>query len=115
MLRKTTLAIVPLLAIALALSSDTSTASADGFAIQVGRFGISTYNHRGHNHRYNSFRTPVYRNYGPSYGSYYRGGYHGYARPHLDWHGPSLVPHGNHYDYVPGHWDVHYGRHHGHH
>ena len=26
---------------------------------------------------------------------------------HLDYHGPSLVPHRGHFDYVPGHYDVH--------
>jgi hypothetical protein len=26
---------------------------------------------------------------------------------HYDYHRPSLVPHGNHYDYVPGHYDYH--------
>ena len=38
-----------------------------------------------------------------------------YGRPHLDWHDTThwdyhpgyVVPHGNHYDYVPGHYHLH--------
>ncbi|WP_146523432.1 hypothetical protein [Stieleria varia] len=56
-------------------------------------------------YRYNSYSLPVY----PSYRSHWNG-YHP-RRPHLDYHGPSLVPHGNHYDYVPGHYDLHHGNH----
>ena len=26
---------------------------------------------------------------------------------HFDYHGPSLVPHGDHLDYTPGHYDLH--------
>lgn len=26
---------------------------------------------------------------------------------HLDYHGPSLVPHGSHFHFQPGHYDVH--------
>lgn len=36
-------------------------------------------------------------------------------RGHYDWHPTSLVPHGNHYDIQPGHWDYHRGGHYGHH
>ncbi len=54
----------------------------------------------------------------PSYGSLYSGGY-GHASgfhpvapvwhdtSHLDYHGPSLQRHRNHFHLVPGHYDVH--------
>jgi hypothetical protein len=54
------------------------------------------------------------QNYGNAvYNSGYGGnhGYGGYSTwhdtSHLDYHAPSLVPHRGHYDYVPGHYDVH--------
>ena len=55
------------------------------------------------------FGSPVFTPYNYSARSY------GYSAPrqvfhdttHLDYHGPSLVPHGNHYDVIPGHYDVH--------
>ena len=63
------------------------------------------------------------RSYG-GYGGYNRGvslsvygspysGYNTYRRPvfhdtsHLDYYGPRLIRHGNHYDYVPGHYHLH--------
>ena len=51
------------------------------------------------------------------YSSYPSYGYSSFSsrssrRGHYDWHGPSLYPHGNHFHYVPGHWDYHRGRHH---
>ncbi len=115
MFRRLTWTTVPLLAIAMAMTTDTSTAKADGFAIQVGRFGFSSYGNgygRYGGHDYRNFRSPSYRNYYPSDRSYHRGYFNHRRHPHLDWHGPSLVPHGNHLDYVPGHYDVHYGGHH---
>ncbi|MEQ9407299.1 MAG: hypothetical protein RIK87_06210 [Fuerstiella sp.] len=53
---------------------------------------------------YSSFPSYGYRSYGRSI----RG------RGHYDYHPPSIYPHRNHYHYVPGHWDYHRGRHHGH-
>lgn len=63
--------------------------------------------------------------------SWHRSYYHHPRRGHYDWHDtshydyvpPRVVPHGNHYHYVPGsyiwhqdgHWDYHRGGHHGHH
>ncbi|MEJ7591324.1 MAG: hypothetical protein WKF77_07230 [Planctomycetaceae bacterium] len=75
---------------------------------------------------YSSPRLSVSVGYG-NYGGYPRhsgysgyngysgyGGHHGFGghstwhdTSHLDYHSPSLVPHGNHLDYVPGHYDVH--------
>jgi hypothetical protein len=109
---------VPVLAAAMLLVSDTSEANAQGFSLQIGRFGISNYGggygyNRGFGgyNSYQSFR-PSYHYGTPVYRSHYRS-YHP-ARPHYDYHPPSLVPHGNHFDYVPGHYDFHYGGHHGH-
>lgn len=49
---------------------------------------------------------PAYRNYGYGYGRGFR------QRGHYDYYPPALVPHGNHYDYIPGHYHWHRGRHH---
>lgn len=75
-----------------------------------------------------------YGNYGgyplQSFGNSGYGGYSGHGgypvygghrtwhdTSHLDYHTPSLVPHRGHFDYVPGHYDVHrtgHWDHHGH-
>lgn len=47
-------------------------------------------------------RYPAYRGYG--YGGLRQ-------RGHYDYHPPRVVPHGNHYDYIPGHYHWHRGRH----
>ncbi len=41
----------------------------------------------------------------PVYGGYHPHIWHDTS--HYDYHAPSLVPHGNHYDYVPGHYHQH--------
>ena len=50
-------------------------------------------------------------NHGVGYGGYRAHGGHVHQTwhdtTHLDYHGPSLVPHRGHFDYVPGHYDVH--------
>lgn len=109
---------IPVLAVAMLLISDTSEAKSQGFSLQVGRFGVSNfggYSNRGFggynsNRSYRSnyhYGTPVYRsNYRSSYRSYRP------VTPHYDYHAPTVVPHGNHLDYVPGHYDLHYGGHH---
>ncbi|WP_153559254.1 hypothetical protein [Roseimaritima sediminicola] len=99
---------LPVLAVAL-MSVDTSQAKADGFRFHIGVGGYGHHHHHHHNHGISTFR---YRVYNPGYHSYYRG--HHYARPHLDYHPPSLVPHRGHYHYMPGHFDLHYGPHYGH-
>ena len=57
-----------------------------------------------------------YSNYGSGYSGYgYQSVpvYQGHSQrvwhdtSHLDYHGPSLIRHRGHYDYVPGHYDVH--------
>lgn len=55
-----------------------------------------------------SVRHSGYNGYS-GYGGHHRVGGHRtwHDTSHLDYHGPSLVPHGNHLDYVPGHYDVH--------
>ncbi len=49
----------------------------------------------------------------PSYGGHGHSSWHDTS--HLDYHGPSLVPHRGHFDYVPGHYDVHRTGHWDHH
>lgn len=64
------------------------------------------------------------RSYGSRSGSGYGYGYgatgygrgrsvspSGYGAGHLDYHPTQAVPHGNHYDVIPGHTDVHRGGH----
>ncbi len=52
-----------------------------------------------------------FNNYGGGFG-YGNNCYGGFGGGHYDYHGPSLVPHGNHLDAIPGHYDYHYGGHH---
>ena len=113
MLRLTKWIGISALAVGLLAFADAPRAQAgDGFSLRLGRFGIST----GRYGNYGYHAAPRYRNYyrgyTPRYRSYYGHGHHG--TPHYDYHGPSLVPHNGHLDYVPGHYDFHRG-HHGHH
>ena len=115
----------------------TSDASAQHYGCNsgyVGGYGGGGYNGYGHGGGYSSRRLSVsvgYGNYGgypsqnfgnPSFNSGYTGhrmyqaygGYPSYGThrtwhdtSHLDYHAPSLVPHRGHFDYVPGHYDVH--------
>ena len=75
-----------------------------------GYYGASPYGYRG----YGGYRGG-YRSHSPAIPHYHSNGrfhYGGHSRGHYDYHPPSLVPHGNHFDYVPGHYDYHRGRHH---
>ena len=45
-----------------------------------------------------------FNNY-PVYGGHSHRTWHDTS--HLDYHAPSVVPHSGHYDYVPGHYDLH--------
>ncbi|QDS87713.1 hypothetical protein EC9_18920 [Rosistilla ulvae] len=105
---------IPCLCFAVVAVGDMPQAQAGGFSIQ---FGTPSYGYGGYSRSYRP-------SYGYGYGSpvrvynqhrSYHSGYGGHHphRTHYDYHGPSLVPHGNHYDYVPGHYDLHRG-HHGH-
>jgi hypothetical protein len=114
---------VPVLAVALLTGLDAPKAEAgNGFSLQIGRFGISTGNYgygssfnRGYNQRslgHNSYYGA--RSYGAGrYGvgnhgaQNYRHGRSYHDTTHLDYHPPQLIPHGNHYDVQPGHYDVH--------
>ena len=57
--------------------------------------------------------------YGPSYRSLYGhrvvSPYQTHYTPgHYHYHPRQIIPHGNHYDVVPGHYDYYQGGHHGH-
>lgn len=117
------LAGLPVLAIALTfVTSSGAEADAGGFSISIGNYGYRGYG--GHHSLRPSYGPSIYygRSFRPSYNysrTYYHsghhaghhGGYHHPRRPHYDYHAPTLVPHGNHYDYVPGHWDFHHRGH----
>lgn len=96
------------------LGFDSSTAQASnryrGFGIHLGgrnlHLDIGNPHGRHGYHRYRSWhRGPVH--------------YDWHDTSHWDYHPPSLVPHGNHYDFVPGHYDYHrtghWDRHRGYH
>ena len=115
-------------AVALCFVAGADQAEARGFHIQAGGVQVVV----GNPHGYGYGRHVVgyggygHRGYGHVQRSYYGGGYggwhghgHGHSRwhdtSHYDYHGPSLVPHGNHYDYVPGHYHFHREGHWDHH
>ncbi|KAA5544637.1 hypothetical protein FYK55_10025 [Roseiconus nitratireducens] len=98
---------IPLFAFALVFVTGDRNANAGGFSLRIGGFGNPYYS-RGFSIG-NNYYPRTYRSY--RYGGAYRHSY----RPHYDYHPPSVYRHGNHYDYVPGHYDFHQGGHHGHH
>jgi hypothetical protein len=91
-------------ALTLGLSS-VGTTSAEAGGRWYGRFGGHQVQHNSHwgGHAHRSHYAPSYSpwSYGPRW----------HDTSHLDYHGPSLQPHGNHFDYVPGHYDVHHSGH----
>ncbi|WP_182866439.1 hypothetical protein [Stieleria mannarensis] len=110
---------VPALAFGLLLMPGGNEAEAGGFSIRIGNYGYGYGNYGAYRSLRPSYGPSIYygRSFRPTY-NYHRS-YRGYhpSRPHYDYHPPSLVPHGNHFDYVPGHYDFHYRGHgrHGHH
>ena len=72
-------------------------------------YGNPGYNDGYHNHGgsgYSGQRSSGYRGY--SNGGYSNGGR---GVSHYDYHPTTVVPHGNHYDVQPGHYDLHRGGH----
>ena len=111
------LAGIPVLAVGLALMTGGAEADAGGFSISIGNYGYRGYG--GYHSLRPSYGPSIYYgrsfrptyNYSRSYGhSRYRGLGHPRA-PHYDYHAPTLIPHGNHFDYIPGHWDYHHRGH----
>jgi hypothetical protein len=94
----------------------TSTAEAQGIHYRSRGVHIDV----GNPHGYGYHRG--YRSYGyaPSYhhggwGAYYHSGFR--SRGHYDYYPPRVIPHGDHYDVIPGHYRYHRGGHgygHGH-
>ena len=82
-----------------------STQAGHGCSVSGGSYGISSYGGHGYQSHYSGGHTPYVSHYGGNHGGHWGGSYH--DTTHLDYHAPSLVPHGNHYDYRPGHYDVH--------
>lgn len=73
------------------------------------RGGYGHHNHGHHNHggyRYNSGYRQSFSPRVQIYGNWNRGPiYHDTS--HYDYHPPTVVPHGNHYHVIPGHYDYH--------
>jgi hypothetical protein len=102
-----TLALSLFAATTLAFAGSASASAADYF-----RFGGS-YGARGPQHRgYGYGGSGIYNHHVPSYsqfgyGSHY--GHHGsyHDTTHWDWHPTTIRRHGNHFDVMPGHYDLH--------
>ncbi len=110
-------------AVALCFVAGADQAQARGFHIRAGGVHVDIGNPHGH---WGGRHVVGYPGYGAGrvhrsfYGAGFGGGHgHGHRRwhdtSHYDYHGPSLVPHGNHYDFVPGHYDFHRSGHWDHH
>jgi len=96
-MRKLTLSLIALSALALVGLDAKPTQAAYGFGFHFG--GPRVHVDVGRPHGF-------YRSYRSSY-------YH--DRGHYDYHPGGYVRHYNHYDYVPGHYDYHHTGHHGFH
>lgn len=125
MMRTTRLLAIPLMAAGLLFAANITEAQAQGIRVQIGGFGVNgggyyrggynAYSHRSYGY---SACPPAYGYqsfYGSPYGNY--GGYHGYhgshrGAAHFDYHPPQVYRHGNHYDFQPGHYDLHRSGHH---
>ncbi len=125
------LALLPAALVAAILLTTAPSANAGGFSLQIGGspfygggFGFPSRSNYGGGYQsyrgYNSYRPSYgFGGYGHAghghtgYGSHYghRPSYGHPPYPHLDYHPPAIVPHGNHYDVLPGHYDYHHGRH----
>ncbi|MCA9135887.1 MAG: hypothetical protein KDB00_03990 [Planctomycetales bacterium] len=102
---------IPMLAIGLAFLSGGAQADAGGFSISIGNYGYRGYPGNVPSIYYGRSYRPSY-NYSRVYGhSQSFGGYYHPRQPHYDYHPPTLIPHGNHLDYVPGHYDLHHRGH----
>ncbi len=120
MLRSSRLLALPMIAAGFLLVCDTNEAQAQ-IRVQIGGFGLngrSVYRgnvYRG-GHHYSSNRVYGHstrrlsygtQRYGHNCGHY--GGHYGWYHDttHLDYHAPQIYRHGNHWDYQPGHYDIH--------
>ncbi len=124
MLRSSRLMAIPVIAAGLLLAANASEAQAQ-VRVQIGGFGIrggSVYrggHHFSPRHVYgHSVHRPSYgvRVYGHHVPRVHGYGHHGYYHDttHLDYHPPTFYRHGNHYDFQPGHYDVHHSGHYHH-
>ncbi|MEX0716938.1 MAG: hypothetical protein WD066_10135 [Planctomycetaceae bacterium] len=65
----------------------------------------------GHGNSFHGYSGHYQSFYNPSYGNW------GYSQPywhdtsHYDYHPTRIVPHGNHYDVIPGHYHLHHSGH----
>jgi hypothetical protein len=98
-----------LVAASFLFTADAPTASAQHGIFRGGGLSISIGN-RGYRPSYRSY-SPLYRSnlgYGSQYGHrshYGHGSYHDTS--HYDYHPTEIRRHGNHYDVMPGHYDLH--------
>ena len=130
MFRLSRLVVLPVVATGLLMVAGASEAQAQ-VRVQIGGFGLNVGGHHGRavyrgGHHFvpnvygNSVCPP---NYGLNvYGHHglYRGGVHSYRHgyyhgtTHFDYHPPEVYRHGNHYDFQPGHYDLHRSGHYHH-
>lgn len=101
----------------------TGLAIAAAFCLSAGVAQAGDHHHHGHRHggvygNVGGIQFGISRGgygYGSGYGGYGRSYYGGsYYRPpvwhdtsHYDYHPTTVVPHGNHYHVIPGHYDYH--------
>ena len=82
------------------------------FSIGIGNGGYGNYGGFGGYRGYGFNNYGGYRGGYGGYSHYGHGGYGNYGRAwhdtsHYDYHPTTVVPHGNHYDVVPGHYHWH--------
>lgn len=91
-----------------------------GLSVSIGYGGFSGYN-RGYSSINSGYFAHGHSGYGGHSGYQSVPVYSGHSHriwhdtTHLDYHGPSLIRHRGHYDYVPGHYDAHQTGHWDHH
>jgi len=119
MSRMTKWTIIPAIAVALMLTTDTSKADAGGFSINVGSggfgpgFGGYRYasgfggygGYNGFNNGHRAFGPVIY----PGVSSRYGAGYRGYARPQQNFQRPAFVPQRGNYRYQSRNYGLYRG------
>ncbi|QDT11078.1 hypothetical protein [Planctomycetes bacterium K23_9] len=106
--------LAPALATCFLLAGDSNSANAQGFSLSIGSSSCGGYGggyrsarpvyHGGYGHS-SHYRSSYRSSYRPSYTPTYRSRFHDTS--HYDYHPTEIRRHGNHFDVVPGHYDLH--------